>query len=58
MFSYNLNAYNSQQIIEVDYNAILDLPVKYPEFKIQRPLANDYLFYSIPNKTLYNYFKD
>lgn len=57
MSCYNLNMYDSTSTRLISYDEILDLPVRYPEYVIQRPLANEYLFYKVPNKKFYNYSK-
>lgn len=53
----NLNMYTPDMTTTISYSQILDLPVKYPEYVIQRPLANEYLFYHVPGKKFYNYNK-
>lgn len=53
----NLNMYDSTMIKNISYDEILDLPVRYPDYVIQRPLADEYLFYTTPGKRFYNYFK-
>lgn len=55
--NYNLNVYTSKSIKNVDYETILNLPIRYPEFVIVRPLADEYLFYSVPGKRFGNYNK-
>lgn len=57
MNCYNLNMYNSNSTIDINYKDILELPVRYPQYVIQRPLSNEYLFYHVPGKQFYNYFK-
>lgn len=57
MMRYNLNAYPECSIRNVSYDDILDLPVVYPEYVIQRPLADHYLFYHVPGKKFMNYTK-
>lgn len=57
MISHNLNIYRQNDIIDICYDDVLNLPVRYPEYIIQRPLADEYLFYKVPNKKFYNYFK-
>lgn len=57
MITDNLNLYDSSMTKLVSYDDILQLPVRYPEYVIQRPLADEFLFYHTPNLRFYNYFK-
>ena len=49
--------YTPEMTKTISYSEILNLPVRYPEYVIQRPLADEYLFYKVPGKKFYNYSK-
>lgn len=53
-----LNVYNENDVLNISYDSILELPVRYPQFVIKRPLGDEYLFYYVPGKKFYNYIKN
>lgn len=45
--NYNLDCYQPSEIRDISYDTILNLPIRYPEFKIIRPITDQALFYNL-----------